>query len=188
MLKHLTLLSIASVLTLTTGCLITTGDTSDTATSTATDTDTTTEGTTAGTTTMGTTTMGTTTTGTASDSMTSTATDATTMGTTEDTTTAGTTSQESTSTTDGTTTEDTTTGAEPGCGWNDDRGAQFYDCSPFGEPGVEDPMGLDPLACPDQKLAVGEPCVDVKELGCCDADQNLWYCDNGSLVFQMCVP
>lgn len=115
----------------------------------------------------------------------------------EECTTPGTTDTAGTDTTDTAATGDTTdtpttdpTGGAGGCGWN--APMSFYSCAPDGEPGVEDPGGTNPLACPDPgSLMEGAECKDVGEppggVGCCDAAANvLWYCGDGLVVREEC--
>jgi hypothetical protein len=90
----------------------------------------------------------------------------------------------------GGTTVDPTTGGggDLGCGWN--AADKYYACAPEGAPGVEDPDGIDPLACVDPaSLMSGAACDDngpVNGIGCCDGDV-LYFCDNGAIVEENCA-
>ncbi len=56
------------------------------------------------------------------------------------------------------------------CGW--DLNAEIYQCGLSGE----DPDGTYPIECPPGLLQ-GTPCADVLSFrGCCDENQDLWYC------------
>jgi hypothetical protein len=61
----------------------------------------------------------------------------------------------------------------------------YYDCAPNGIPGEMDPEGV-PLSCPEQKLEAGQPCGEITNLGCCDGDQNVWFCEDDVLFSQIC--
>jgi hypothetical protein len=177
MLKHLTIVALAGALL--PACIITTGDT---ATDTFETSDNTTGGTTAGTGTTGGTTGGTT------DDSDSATTVATESGTTESLPTTGepTTGEPGTTTTEpGTSTTDGTTGGPTSpfgmCGWVAD--SNFYGCAADdgAEPGVEDPAGIDPIAC-DPALVEGAECNEkegpVKNIGCCMPNGDLFLCDS----------
>lgn len=103
--------------------------------------------------------------------------DPTTGGTTVGTTTGGTTGP--------TTSSEPTTGGEfSACGWN--AMMNYYSCAPDGEPGLEDPMGLAPIACPDELPAMDDACTDdgpVTNLGCCNPDGTLYYCSSEQKIF-----
>ncbi len=185
--KTLISLPLAALFALSTGCIIVTGNGSDTdtdATTSAGSTSSTgTDGTTDGTGTDGTTD------GTGTESASATDATSTTSSETDATVTASASASESASEsasatdTDGTGTDSDTDGALP-CGWN--MRENYYDCEGNGGvPGAEDPMMLVPYACPDQPLEVEGKCGDVDNLGCCDAEGNLWYCDE-TLVTEMC--
>jgi hypothetical protein len=117
----------------------------------------------------------------------------TTAGTTAEDTTAGTTGPETTTgpTTGVTTTDPETSGTTgidmAGCGWYT-RG-KYYACFPDGEPGLEDPDMIDPIACADG-LEEGAKCDDemgpVDSIGCCDGDV-LYFCDAGEVFRQECL-
>lgn len=178
MLKHLTFVAVAGLL-LGTGCIITTNTTDS---DSATEANNGTEGTgTEGTTSAGT--EGTTDGGT--DSATTTATEpTTTVPTTGEPTTTATT----TATTDATT-DDTGGSAFGNCGWND--AGKYYACdADGGVPGVEDPMGISPIACPDSLPAMDDKCDEtsaVKYEGCCLPDGTLYFCSpENSIEIQMC--
>ena len=170
MLKQLTLAAFAAALL--PACILTTDNTTtdDSASGSATD--------------------GTGTTGTASGTTTSTASDTTTgdSSTTVDvpttdgpTTDATTTDATDATTTVGTTTTDGTTGSSAYgmCGWVESM--KFYACAADGAaPGVEDPAGIDPIACGDG-VVEGADCTDkegpVKNIGCCAENGDLFLCD-----------
>jgi len=168
MFKHLTLVLCAG--TLFTGCVITTGDTTDTFdTETTNNTVPETEGT--GTTADDPT--GGTTAGEATESA---------EGTTvAPETTAPTTGEPATETTAET---GNTTGTTPlygMCGWFEDA-ISYYACvADGGVAGVEDPLMENPIACPDG-AAGGDPCTaedgPVNSVGCCTADGRLLFCDD----------
>ena len=178
MLKNLTILALAGALL--PACIITTGDTDTDAAETTADT---TAGTTAGTTVEGTTdssesatTVAATESGTTAEvPTTGEPTTDTTAGTTTDAT-AGTT----TDATAGTTTDGTTGGPLYGmCGWV--AAQNYYGCVDEGaDPGVEDPAGIDPIACGDG-VVEGADCTDkegpVKNIGCCAENGDLFLCD-----------
>lgn len=131
--------------------------------------------------------------GTSTDPQTSTD-PATTDGTTDSPTTGGTTEDVPTSeppmtstsspeTTDAETETDTVgmttgVGGYGMCGWNDV--AKYYDCAEGGGvPGLEDPAGIDPIACPDG-LVAGEKCTEdgpIDSIGCCMPNGDLFFCD-----------
>ncbi len=177
MLKNLTILALAGALL--PACIITSGDTAtDTLTSETTAGTTAGEGTTVGTTAEGTTVSSESATTAATDSGTTadvpttgepTTGEPTTDGTTAGTTTAGT-----------TTTDSTTGGALYGmCGWVAEQ--NYYGCVDEGaDPGVEDPAGIDPIACGDG-VVEGADCTDkegpVKNIGCCAENGDLFLCD-----------
>ncbi|HEY8379972.1 MAG TPA: hypothetical protein VIK91_25955 [Nannocystis sp.] len=187
MLKNLTLLAVAGLLTAT-GCVINTTNGSDSdASATGTTTgNVDTDGTSGGTTTDGT----------------ATGTDGTSTGTTETPTTgapttgAPTTGTDTTGTTDDTTSTSTTGAGDYGnCGWNLE--GMYYDCYPGGEPGLvdPDPDNPAPIACPDTLPNADDPCNGmtgpISYLGCCTPEGVLYYCttdgDGGMIVVQECV-
>ena len=172
MLKNLTILALAGALL--PACIITSGDTAtDTLTSETTAGTTAGEGTTVGTTAEGTTVSSESATTAATDSGTTadvpTTGEPTTDGTTAGTTTAGT-----------STTDSATGGALYGmCGWVAEQ--NYYGCVDEGaDPGVEDPAGIDPIACGDG-VVEGADCTDkegpVKNIGCCAENGDLFLCD-----------
>ena len=190
MLKHLTFaLSVA----LLPACTVVSDDTdgnSNSNSNSATDTNNPSGATTSGTTTdtnptSGTTTDGTTNpTGTTTDTPTTDTptTDATTVGTmTTSGTTSGTTSEDTEGTTQGTLDTDTDTGGGlyGNCGWNV---IGYYAClDKGGVPGTEDPMMLDPIACP-QDIMEGAMCDDmgmggIGSVGCCTPEGVNYFCD-----------
>ncbi|MBK8262391.1 MAG: hypothetical protein IPK80_13780 [Nannocystis sp.] len=175
MIKHyLSLFTFASTLTMLSGCIIVSGGTdSDTDTSSSSTSQGTTEGTSQGTT------EGTsegTSAGTDSDSASTT--EATTSSTTGESTTAA---PETSSTTD----DSTTAAPASGCGWNPSE--MYYDCGPNGIPGEMDPEGEAPLNCPEnQKLEEGQPCGPITNLGCCDPNGDVWFCEDAMLLTQIC--
>jgi hypothetical protein len=183
MFKHLTLAFCAGAL-FTTGCVLTTDDTS-----TNSDSDPSaplTGGTTVELT--GGTTVEEPTGGTTEGTATGTATGTTEVsGTTVDVPTSEpTTDGPLTSTTGEGTTDQTTGGGLYGnCGWND-RG-NYYACpAEGGVPGLEDPDGLDPIACDgtpvaDADCGMGEP---VSDLGCCTPEGVLYFCTEEGKVFE----
>jgi hypothetical protein len=172
--KNLTLAACAGALL--SGCIITSGDTSDTlteATFPQTDTGTTVEG---GTTVDEPTTSGTT----AGSATTSSGTSSTTVdpSTTDEPTTAVTTGDPS-----GTT--DQTTGGAVGCGWND-RGNYYACAADGGTPGLEDPEMIDPIMCGEDVMG-GVACMDdlpVSDIGCCTPEGVLYFCTEEGMVFE----
>lgn len=168
--KHRTLLAVAGLL-LMPGCIITTNDSSsDTNTSPSTNTNTdgdTTTGTTTTPDTTGGTTVGedTTTTGGTTIEQPTTTLEPTTSGTTADTT-------------SDTTSETTGGGLYGNCGWHP---AEYYECEvDGGQPGVEDPGGVSPIACPATLPADGDKCdmdSEVNNVGCCTPEGVLYFCN-----------
>jgi hypothetical protein len=184
--KHLTLAFCAA--SLFTGCVITDGETADNTNSNTqpnTETSLTDVGTTLGTTTDNPTGDGTDT-SVGTTALTTTTDTSTTDAPTTAPTTDGTTDATTDATTDGTTTN-TTGPFEPGCGWAV-RG-NYYACAPEGEPGLEDPDMIDPIACKGNLMA-DEPCSDmdgpVNSIGCCTPEGVLYFCDAGSIFEQDC--
>lgn len=168
MFKHLTLAFCAA--SLFTGCVITTGDTTDTfGTETTANTVPETEGT--GTTADQPTTGGT-----------SAATESAEGTTVEPETTAPTTGAATEPATETTAETGGTTGTPPlygNCGWFESD-VSYYACVDEGAvAGLEDPMGQFPIACPDG-LAAGDPCTEdtpIPSVGCCSADGHNFFCD-----------
>jgi hypothetical protein len=105
--------------------------------------------------------------------------------TVDDPTTGGTTVGTTGGTTGPTTSSEPTTGGEfSACGWYAEE--SYYACAPDGVPGLEDPMGLAPIACPDELPAMDDPCEDdgpVSNLGCCNPDGTLYYCSSEQKIF-----
>lgn len=63
------------------------------------------------------------------------------------------------------------------CGWaHQDWFGEAYYCD--GEY-YEDPKGNNKRECPHSSLYEGLPCRDVKGVGCCDANGDLWFCSPG---------
>jgi hypothetical protein len=66
------------------------------------------------------------------------------------------------------------------CGWNAAEG--WYDCGFVGA----DPNGEFPQACPDG-LTADAPCpASLPFEGCCDAEGDVWYCEDGTVVTTSC--
>ncbi|MBK9753119.1 MAG: hypothetical protein IPO88_06360 [Nannocystis sp.] len=174
MLKQLTLAVLAAGLL--PACIITDGTTtSNTESSTGSATEPGTTSTASGTTTD----SGNPTDSGATDSVSGTTTD---VPTTDSPTTESPSSSATTDNTTTATTDNTTGGAsEYGkCGWY--ATDKYYACEPDGgAPGVEDPEGISPIACPDG-LVAGEKCDEetgpVKGVGCCTPEGKLYYCDS----------
>ncbi len=71
------------------------------------------------------------------------------------------------------------------CGWNVMK--TYYACpGDGGVPGLEDPKNNYPIDCREQELAAGAECGQVGLAGCCTAEGNLYYCNEGGLVEQQC--
>lgn len=108
-------------------------------------------------------------------------------GSTSDTTTSDPTTTESTSDTSDTTTDTTTeTGGQPlhSCGWLPDEG--YYFCGSTGEP---DPSMTFPMDCAvfEFPMINDTPCgSELTFVGCCDANGDAWYCDEGFVVYEVC--
>ncbi len=68
--------------------------------------------------------------------------------------------------------------SSPTCGW--DPMASYYDCGFAGE----DPGGTHPITCPDG-LVEGDLCAStgLTGEGCCDANNDNWYCTLDGVVF-----
>lgn len=170
MMKHLTLLAAACLLT-TTGCVISLGG--------GTDSDSDSDSNSAGSTSNG----GGSTSSDGSTGGTSSASASTTDAPTTDapTTTAATTT--AASTTDATS-GSTGGGSEYGnCGWFVDGG--YYACAPEGAPGEADPDGTFPIDCPDTLPVEGDKCDEngpVTGQGCCLPDGTNYFCDNNGAV------
>lgn len=171
MFKHLTLAFCAGALF--TGCVITTGDTTDTLSDS--DSNSNTVPMTGGGTTSDVVTTG--------DSAVGTTGDPSASGTTGETPTTGEPGTAATSdpTATETATDPTATGnVGGGCGWLE-ADVSYYACeADGGVPGAVDPMGTYPLACPDG-LVAGDPCPEegdpVTDVGCCTADNHAFFCD-----------
>ena len=71
------------------------------------------------------------------------------------------------------------------CGWGSTGvadPAEGYVCGGSGE----DPDGDIDMACPAE-ISEGEACGTVVGEGCCDADDNVWYCStNLTLIKETC--
>lgn len=175
MFKRLTLTFCATALF--TGCVITTGDTTDTFTDTTNVTLTGETGDTGATVdepTQGTTLVS----GTEGATDSATSDGLTTTGTTAETpTTDATDSGTTVNTSVGSDTETDTGGVLYGnCGWFAEE--KYYSCD--GVPGEVDPDGISPIACPDglvNEAACDDESGPVKSEGCCTPEGVLFFCD-----------
>lgn len=164
MFKHLTLAFCAG--TLFTGCVITTGDTDATLGDSDNNSNSTPQ------------TGGNTEVLTGGDTTAEPATESAEAGTTAETPTSEPTSEPITTSTDP---SGTTGGALYGnCGWKESD-ISYYSCTDEEGtvPGLEDPMGMYPIMCPEG-LVAGDPCVDdmpVSGVGCCTPEGHLFFCD-----------
>jgi len=68
------------------------------------------------------------------------------------------------------------------CGW--DEANKYYACAADGAtPGLEDPEGIDPIAC-DGTPVEGDPCGTVSTIGCCTPNGTLFFCTEESTIFK----
>lgn len=84
------------------------------------------------------------------------------------------------------TTSDTTTGGDGygNCGWN--AGSGWYGCD--GVPGLEDPDGITPIACPGNPKE-GDPCQEggpISGVGCCMPNGDNFYCAGLEIILESC--
>lgn len=73
------------------------------------------------------------------------------------------------------------------CGWSVRNG--YYGCD--GTPGLEDPEGVAPIACPDELPQEDDPCTNdgpINDIGCCSPNGNNYYCAEGKIVLDPCGP
>lgn len=172
MLKNLTFIA-AACLFATTGCTLTIGGGTDSDSDTASSTDASAGSTSAST-------------SSASTSGGSTSDGSGTTAETSPTTTSPTTTAATSSTSGSTTDASGSSGgmsAYGNCGWFADGG--YYTCGPDGSPGVADPMGTNPIDCPDVLPMIGDKCDEMGPVtgqGCCTPTGDNYYCDNNGQV------